>query len=249
MLENGVQPLFQRIQLMVHGNAQRLKGAAGRVLVLAPLRRRHGAGHNVGQLQGGLDGRVLPRFLDLAGDLPGKGFFAVVPQDAGQVLTAEGVHQICRRLTLLAHPHVQRCICPVGKAPGRVVQLVAGNAQIQQCTVDLVDAQLFQRLPGVAEVDLHHGGRQPGQTGPGRLHGVGVLIQRDQPPALCSIQPQGDLAGMSRAAGGAVQIGARRINGKPRQALVQQNGDMLKRGRVKGLLFFKGHWHGLLSRF
>jgi len=54
---------------------------------------------------------------------------------------------------------------------------------------------------------------------------------------------------MSRAAGGAVQIGARRVDGKPCQALVQQNGDMLKRGRVKGLLFFKGHWHGLLSRF
>ena len=228
MLENGVQPLFQRIQLMVHGNAQRLKGAAGRVLVLAPLRRRHGAGHNVGQLQSGLDGRVLPRFLDLAGDLPGKGFFAVVPQDAGQVLTAEGVHQICRRLTLLAHPHVQRCICPVGKAPGRIVQLVAGNAQIQQCTVDLVDAQLFQRLPGVAEVDLHHGGRQPGQTGPGRLHGIGVLIQRDQPPALCSVQPQGDLAGVARTARGAVQIGARRVDGQPFQAFVQQNRDMLK---------------------
>ena len=78
------------------------------------------------------------------------------------------------------------------------------------------------------EVDLHHGGRQPGQTGPGRLHGVGVLIQRDQPPALCSIQPQGDLAGVARTARGAVQIGARRVDGQPFQAFVQQNRDMLK---------------------
>ena len=126
---------------------------------------------------------------------------------------------------------------------------MAGNAQIQQRAVDLVDAKAFQSLSGIAEVDLHHGGRQARQPGPGRLHGIGVLIQRDQPPALCSVQPQGDLAGVARTACGAVQIGARRVDGKPCQALVQQNGDMLKRGRVKGLLFFKGHWHGLLSRF
>ena len=126
---------------------------------------------------------------------------------------------------------------------------MAGNAKIQQCAVDLFNAQLLQCLSRIAEIDLHHGGRQPGQTGTRGLHRVRVLIQRDEPAALGGVQPQGDLAGMSRAARGAVQIGARRINGKPRQALVQQNGDMLKRGRVKGLLFFKGHWHGLLSRF
>ena len=126
---------------------------------------------------------------------------------------------------------------------------MAGNAKIQQCAVDLFNAQLLQRLSRIAEIDLHHGGRQPGQTGTRGLHRVRVLIQRDEPAALGGVQPQGDLAGMSRAARGAVQIGARRIDGKPRQALVQQNGDMLKRGRVKGLLFFKGHWHGLLSRF
>ena len=52
----------------------------------------------------------------------------------------------------------------VGKAPGGIVQLVAGNAKIQQCTVDLFNAQLFQRLSRIAEVDLHHRSGQARQT-------------------------------------------------------------------------------------
>ena len=249
MIENGIQALFQRVQFVVHCNAQRLKGAAGGVLVFAALCRGHRACYNVCQLQGGQDGGSFPRLHDLSCDLPCVGFLAVVPQDTGQFLAAFGVHKVCGGLTLLAHAHIQRCICPVGKAPGGIVQLVAGNAKIQQCTVDLFNAQLLQRLPRIAEIDLHHGGRQPGKTRPRGLHRVRILIQRDESAALGGVQPQSDLAGMSRAAGGAVQIGARRVDGKPCQALVQQNGDMLKRGRVKGLLFFKGHWHGLLSRF
>ena len=64
MIENGIQAFFQRIQFMVHCNAQRLKGAAGRVLVFAAFRRGHGAGHDVRQLQGRFDGRILPCLHD-----------------------------------------------------------------------------------------------------------------------------------------------------------------------------------------
>ena len=164
-----------------------------------------------------------------------EGFFAVILEDAGQLLPALGVHKVGGGLALLAHPHVQRSVCPVGKASGGIVQLVAGNAEVQQRSVDLVDAQLFQSLSRIAEVDLHHGGRQPGQPRPRGLHRVRVLIQRDEPAALFRVQPQRDLAGMSRTACGAVQIDACRVNGKAVQALVQKHRHMLKRGRVKGL--------------
>ena len=234
---------------MVHCNAQRLKGTAGRVLVFAAFRRGHGAGHDICQLQGRFDGRILPCLHDPARDLPCERFFAVIPQNACQLFAALGVHKVRCRFALLAHPHVQRCICTVGKAAGRIVQLMAGNAQIQQRAVDLVDAKAFQSLSGIAEVDLHHRGRQARKAGTRGLHRVRVLIQRDQPAALFCVQPQGDLAGMSRAACGAIKVGAGRINGKPLQTLVQQNGDMLKRGRVKGCLCFKFHRCGLLSQF
>ena len=177
MLKDGVHALFQCVQLVVDCNAQRLEGAAGRVLVLAPLGRRHGAGHDVGQLQGRLDGGSLPCLDDLARDLPGEGFFAVILEDAGQLLPALGVHKVGGSLALLAHPHIQRSVCPVGKASRGIVQLVAGNAEVQQRSVDLVDAQLFQSLSRIAEVDLHHGGRQPGQPRPRGLHRVRVLVQ------------------------------------------------------------------------
>ena len=234
---------------MVHCNAQRLKGAAGRVLVLAAFCRRHGAGHDVCQLQGRFNGSVFSCFHDPACDLPCKWLLAVIPQDARQLFAALGVHKVCRRLALLAHPHVQRCICPVGKSPGCIVQLMAGNAKIQQCAVDLVDAKAFQSLSRIAEVDLHHRSGQARQTGTRGLHGIRVLIQRDQASALCRIQSQGDLAGMSRAARRSVKISASRVDGKTLQTLVQQDRDMLKRGRVKGCLCFKFHRYGLLSSF
>ena len=249
MRKNGVQPLFQCVQLMVYRNAQCLEGAAGGVFVLPALRRGHGAGHNIRQLQCRFNGGSFPGFHDPARDLPGEGLLAVIPQDAGQLLPALAVHEIGGRLTLLAHPHVQRGICPVGKAPGRVIQLMAGHAQIEQRAVDRFNAQLLQSLSGIAEVDLHHGGRQARQTGPGRLHGIGVLIQRDEPAALLAVQPQGNLAGVPRAARRAVQIGARRVDLQAVQALVQQHRDMLKRGRVKGLCcFFCVHVPSLLSK-
>ena len=126
---------------------------------------------------------------------------------------------------------------------------MAGNTQVQQRAVDLFNAQAFQCLPGVAEVDLHHRGGQPGQAGTGGLYSVRVLIQRDQPPAFLAVQPQGDLAGVPRAARRAVQIGARRVDLQAVQALVQQHRDMLKRGRVKGLCcFFCVHVPSLLSK-
>ena len=220
---------------MVDRNAQRLERAPRGVFVFAPLRRRHGTGHDIGQLKRCFNGGRLPRLHDLARDLPGKGFLAVIAQDAGQLFPALGVHEVGGGLALLAHPHVQRGVRPVRKAPGRVVQLVAGNAQVQQRAIDLLNAQLLQSLSGVAEVDLYHRGRQARQPRPGGLYRVRVLVQRDEPPALCAVQPEGDLPGVSRAARRAVQVNACRVDGKPVQALVQQHRDMLKRGRVKGL--------------
>ena len=178
----------------------------------------------------------------MPGDLPCIGFLAVVPQDAGKLFPAGGVHEVCRRLPLLAHPHIQRSVRPVGKAPGRVIQLMAGNAEIQQRTVDLLDAEALEGLSGIAEIDLHHGGRKPRQTRPGGLHRVGVLIQRDEPPALCAVEAEGDLAGVPCAARRAVQINACRVDVQSVEALVQKHGDMLKRGRVElRHLFFLCH--------
>ena len=73
VVEDGIQTFLQSVQLVVDRDTQRLKRAPRRILVLAPLRRRHGAGHDVGQLQRRLDGGRLAGLHDVAGDLPGIG--------------------------------------------------------------------------------------------------------------------------------------------------------------------------------
>ena len=110
---------------------------------------------------------------------------------------------------------------------------MAGNAEVQQRTVYLLNAEALEGLSGVAEIYLHHRGREPGQPCPGGLHRVGVLVEGDEPPAFCAVQPEGDLAGVSRAARRAVEISACRVDVQSVEALVQKHGDMLKRGRVE----------------
>ena len=88
--------------------------------------------HDLRQLHRGGDGLFGPGRHDPARDLPGVGFLPVIPQDAGQFFTVQGIDQVCGGGALLAHTHVQRCVRMVGKPAGRLVQLVAGNAQVQQ---------------------------------------------------------------------------------------------------------------------
>ena len=154
-VEDGVQPFVEGVQLRVDRNAHRLKGSARGVFGFAAFRRGYGACHNVCQLQGGFNGCCLAGGHDLAGNLPGVGFLAVVAQDAGQLLTAEGVDQIRGGGALLAHTHIQRRVGMVRKAALRVVQLVAGNAQVQQSPVDRRDVQFRQDTRRLAEIHLH----------------------------------------------------------------------------------------------
>ena len=54
---------------------------------------------------------------------------------------------------------------------------MAGNPQIQQRAVDLLDSQLCQGLLGLAKVHLHHLRRQALQAFGGGLYSIGVLIE------------------------------------------------------------------------
>ena len=129
-VKDGVEPLVQGVQLGVDRNADGLEGAARRVLRLAALCRGHGGGDDLGQLQRGQDGLLRPRCDNFARDLPGIRFLTVVTQDAGQLLTVKGVDQIRGGGALLAHAHVKRCIGMIGEAARRIVQLMAGYAEV-----------------------------------------------------------------------------------------------------------------------
>ena len=221
--KDTVQPFAQGIQLAVHSDAQRLEGAAAGVFVLAAHRGRQRRRDGIGQLQGGQDGLAFPQPHDMPGNRPGVGFLAVLPQDAGQFLPAGGVDQIGGSGAALAHPHIQRRVHPVREAPLPVVQLMAGHAQIQQCAVQPVNAQLPQHGGGIAEVGLHHSSGQTRQSLGGHLNGIRVLVQADE---AAGGQPAGNRAGVPGPAGGTVQINAVRFDGKPVQTFLQQHGLM-----------------------
>ena len=154
--ENRLHPLVQGIQFPIDGNPHCLEAAAGGVLVLAALGRRHSGCNQVRKLQSRQNRGFLPCFHDFTRNLPGIRFLTIIAQDAGQFLTVQGVHQVCRGGPLLAHAHIQRGIRVIGEATLGIVQLVAGNAKVQQRAVDEGDLQFIQHAGGFAEVGLNH---------------------------------------------------------------------------------------------
>ena len=78
-------------------------------------------------------GALLPGPDDGLGNGGGVALLAVVIQDPPQLLLAPGVHHLVgRQGGGGVHPHVQRGVVHVGKAPGRVVQLGGGDAQVKE---------------------------------------------------------------------------------------------------------------------
>ena len=222
-VKDGVEPLVQGIQLGVDRNADGLEGAARRVLRLAALCRGHSGGDDLGQLQRGQDGPLRPRGDNFARDLPGIRLLTVVTQDAGQLLTVQRVDQIRGGGTLLAHAHIERRVGMVREAAGRVVQLVAGHAEIEQGPIDRRDAKLRKDAGGLTEIDLHHLRRQTLEPFGGDCHRIRVLIERDQ--TSCG-QAFGDFSAVTGAAGGAIQIDTGGVDVQPVQTRLQQYGDM-----------------------
>ena len=66
----------------------------------------------------------------------------------------------------------------VGEAACRVVQLVAGNAEIQQGTIDRRDVKLRKDTRCLAEVCLYHLGGQALEPFGGDCHRIRVLVER-----------------------------------------------------------------------
>ena len=65
----------------------------------------------------------------------------------------------------------------VREAAGRVVQLVAGHAEIEQGPVDRRDAKLRKDAGGLTEIDLHHLRRETLEPFGGYCHRIRVLVE------------------------------------------------------------------------
>ena len=98
-----------------------------------PAARAGDARHDRGEAPRGGD-RLARALGDQGpGDAAGGGLFAVARHDRGQLARRERVHQGGGRGVLRAvHPHVERSVLLEGESPGRVVDLLRRDAEIEE---------------------------------------------------------------------------------------------------------------------
>ena len=89
--DRAAQAVAQRVELVVDGDAQRLKDARRRMDALAPAAAVDDAGDERGELGGRARQRAArAAHDDRAGDAPRRSLFAVMKEDVGQFALAGG---------------------------------------------------------------------------------------------------------------------------------------------------------------
>ena len=145
-----------------------------------------------------------------AGDAPGPGLLAILPENLLQLRLGGAVQQRGRggpRL-LRVEPHIQRLIPGEREAALGLLQLEGRQAQVQQDSRYPRQPGRFQQLPqlGVRTVEQLKSGGVVGQPGGGRLENVRVPIQAPELPLRADAVQDG--RGMPPLTHGAIHIQA-----------------------------------------
>ena len=190
--------------------------------------RGHGGADHVYQLQGGLNGGCLPPSDNGGGNGRGVALLAVVIEDALELLLGPGVHhRVGRQGIARVHAHVEGRIGHVGKAPGSVVQLGGRYPQVQQNAVNSRNLQFLQNLGHAAEIGVDQGHPVPKGLQPlsRRRQSHRVPVNADQSSGGQLFR---NMIGVARTAQGAVHINSVRPDIQSLNALVQEDGYMMK---------------------
>ena len=196
------QSCFDLAQLVVDGYAETLKRSGGDVDVARPCRSWNGRLYGLSQVAGGAE--RAPRHDELS-DPASPSLFAVLPNDSLDVADVRLVDdgRRCYRGGGI-HAHVERTFSAEAESALGVVDLVAGETEVEEDQVGFVEAVLGADRAelGKASVNNHHPAPVLGQGHPGGLDGVGIAVDPKQPATGCdSLQ---DLAGVARLPEGAV---------------------------------------------
>lgn len=112
----------------------------------------------------------------------------------------------------------------VGEAAGRVVELVGGDADVEQDAVHTGDPPLGDHPAHLGEIGLHHLGGKAGQAPPRFGHGVGIPVKGDE---AAGCQPGGDGKGVPAAACRAVEVNPSGPDSQRIQRLIEQHRQMI----------------------
>ncbi len=125
-----LQTAVELAELVVDGDAQRLKGAGRRVE--PGLDSRHRGADDVGELEGALDRLALSRRDDGSGDPAGKALLAEVADQAGEIVLGKDGDEIGGALPGSAHAHVERPVQAKRKPASGAVELDRRDAEIKR---------------------------------------------------------------------------------------------------------------------
>src|SRR5262249_31814359 len=123
-------------QLVVHRHAQRLERTGRRMNGVTAT--RHDASDQIGERSSGR----WPVGLDGAGDPPRVTLFTELEDDIRQRVVIQTVDEIERGLAACrVHAHVERGIDAKGKSTNPTVELMRGDAEIDEAHVDASNAE------------------------------------------------------------------------------------------------------------
>ena len=219
----GIEHRGKLAQLVVDGDADRLKTAFGGVLLLAQRRGGHRAANELRKLERRFNGFLFPLDNDPFRNSGGVALLAVFKENSSQFFIGVSIDDLVRgECSSRVHAHIERRVLLVGKAALCFVELRGGNAEVKEHPVHTVNVQLTQDLSEIAEVAVHerHAVHIVRKAPRRRVDRCLIAVKRDE-SSRC--QAAGDLERVSCATERSIHIDAVRFYLQRVQALLQQH--------------------------
>jgi hypothetical protein len=196
------QSIFDLPQLVVDGYAETLKSPGGHIDVARPGGAGDRGFDGLSQVARGAE--RAPRHDELC-DPASPSLFAVLPKDpfdfGGVGIVDDPRRRECRAGI---HPHIERPIAAKAEAALWVVDLGAGETEVEEDQVRRAETvcRCDRAKLGKASVNDDRSRPELSQRHPAGLHRSGIAVDPEQPAARCD--PLQDLAGVARLPEGAV---------------------------------------------
>ena len=189
-------------KLVVDGNPEALERPGRYVNVLRPCRTRYGRFDSSSQIARGA--QRAPRHDELC-DPASPTLFAVLTQDSLDLRSRVAVDDLRRgERRAWVHPHVEGAVGTEAEPTFRVIDLTAGEAEVEQDQVGGGESVLGADRLQLGESTVGNDCRRPksGQGFSDGLHGCGIAVDPEQPAVRND--PLKNLAGVARLPQGAV---------------------------------------------
>jgi hypothetical protein len=175
-----LQGLAERAEFVVHMDPERLENLRGWMARTAAGRDGF---NGIPQGGGGFERLRVADLTELCCNGAGAGFLAVFRKNPCEFGFGKHVHRFGRGHSgRRPHTHVEGTAAQEGKSARGIVELVRGDANVEQDAVELAGfAHFVEHADRIAEIRLHktHAVTIPGEALPALLEGFRILVERD----------------------------------------------------------------------